>query len=94
MRLEAGRGREGETKLAVSRLEDELRRVSQTLAGLEDRARDLEAETLERREESDRLQKVVARSSEKSASADSERDQAGRGAGGTPRAPRRAWVPK
>ena len=57
----------------MSRLEDELRRVSQTLAGLEDRARDLEAETLERREESDRLQKVVARSSEKSVSADSER---------------------
>jgi chromosome segregation protein len=75
LRLEAGRGREGETKLTVSRLEDELRRVSQTLAGLEDRARDLEAETLERREESDRLQKVVARSSEKSASADSERDR-------------------
>ncbi|HSK85387.1 MAG TPA: AAA family ATPase, partial [Rubrobacter sp.] len=74
LRLEAGRGREGETKLTVSRLEDELRRVSQTLAGLEDRARDLEAESLERREESDRLQKVVARSSEKSASADSERD--------------------
>ena len=75
LRLEAGRGREGETKLAVSRLEDELRRVSQTLAGLEDRARDLEAETLERREESDRLQKVVARSSEKSVSADSEWDR-------------------
>jgi chromosome segregation protein len=75
LRLEAGRGREGETKLTVSRLEDELRRVSQTLAGLEDSARDLEAETLERREESDRLQKVVARSSEKSASADSERDR-------------------
>jgi chromosome segregation protein len=75
LRLEAGRGREGETKLTVSRLEDELRRVSQTLAGLEDRARDLEAETLERREESDRLQKVVARSSEKSVSADSEWDR-------------------
>ncbi|HET6688443.1 MAG TPA: AAA family ATPase, partial [Rubrobacter sp.] len=75
LRLEASRGREGETKLTVSRLEDELRRVSQTQAGLEDRARDLEAESLERREESDRLQKVVARSSEKSASADSERDR-------------------
>ena len=73
MRLEAVRGREGDTRLAVSRLEDELRRVSQTLAGLEDRARDLEAELSERREESDRLQKVAARSSEKSASAESER---------------------
>jgi chromosome segregation protein len=78
LRLEAGRGREGETRLAVSRLEDELRRVSQTLAGLEERARDLEVESLERREESDRLQKVVARSSEKSASAESERDRLAR----------------
>jgi chromosome segregation protein len=78
LRLEAGRGREGETKLTVSRLEDELRRVSQTLAGLEGRSRDLEAESLERREESDRLQKVVARSSEKSASAESERDRLAR----------------
>src|SRR5215210_47519 len=35
LRLEAGRGRQGEMKLAVSRLEDELRRVSQTMEGLE-----------------------------------------------------------
>jgi len=75
LRLEAGRGREGETRLAVSRLEDELRRVSQTLAGLEERARDLEAESLERRAEADRLQKVVARTSEKSAYAESERER-------------------
>jgi chromosome segregation protein len=75
LRLEAARGREGETRLAVSRLEDELRRVSQTLAGLEERARDLEAESLGVREESDRLQKVVARSSEKRSSAESERDR-------------------
>ena len=73
LRLEAVRGHEGDTRLAVSRLEDELRRVSQTLAGLEDRARDLEAELSERREESDRLQKAAARSSEKSASTESER---------------------
>jgi chromosome segregation protein len=72
LRLEAVR--EGETRLAVSRLDDELLRVSQTLAGLEVRARDLEVEYSERREESDRLQKVVARSSEKSASAESDRD--------------------
>jgi chromosome segregation protein len=78
LKLEAGRGREGERKLTVSRLEDELRRVSQTLAGLEDRARDLEAESLERREESDRLQKVVGRSREKCASAESERDRLAR----------------
>src|SRR5215213_1568708 len=73
LRLEAGRGREGESRLAVSRLEDELRRVLQTLASLEERARDLEAKSLERRAESDRLQKVVARSSEKSAYAESDR---------------------
>jgi chromosome segregation protein len=78
LRLEAGRGGEGETRLAISRLEDELRRVLRTLAGLEERARDLEAETLERREESDRLQKVVERASEKSASAESERDRLAR----------------
>jgi chromosome segregation protein len=78
LRLEAAQGREWETNLAVSRLEDELRRVSQTLAGLEERARDLEAESLGRQEESDRLQKVVARCSEKRSSADSERDRLAR----------------
>ncbi len=78
LRLEAGRGREGEMRLAVSRLEEELRRVSQTLAGLEDRARDLETQLSERREESDRLQKVVVRSSEKSASAERERTRLAR----------------
>src|SRR5918998_1237557 len=78
LRLEAGRGGEGETKLTMSRLEGELRRVSQTLAGVGDRARDLEAEYSARREESDRLQRVVARSSEKYASAESERDRLAR----------------
>jgi chromosome segregation protein len=73
LRLEAGRGREVETRLVVSRLEDELHRVSRTLAGLEDKARDLEAEFSQRRQQSDRLQKVVARSSEKCASAERER---------------------
>jgi chromosome segregation protein len=78
LRLEATRGREGETRLVVSRLEDELRRVSQTMAGLEDRAGGLEAESSERREESDRLQRVVARSSEMSASAERERTRLAR----------------
>ena len=73
LRLEAGRGREGEMRLAVSRLEDELRRVSRTLDGLEEDARDLEAESVGRREESDRLQKVVTRFREESASAERER---------------------
>jgi chromosome segregation protein len=78
LRLEAALGREGETRLAVSRLEDELRRVSQTLAGLEERARDLEAESSGMREESDRLHNVVARSSEKRSSAESERGRLAR----------------
>jgi chromosome segregation protein len=78
LRLETGRGREEGRRLAVSRLEDELRRVLQTLAGLEERARDLEAESLERRAESDRLQNVVARSSEKIAYAESGRDRLAR----------------
>ena len=78
MRLEAGRGREGEMKLAVSRLEDELRRVSRTLDGLEEGARDLEAESVGRREESDRLQKVVTKSREESASAERECDRLAR----------------
>ena len=78
LRLEAGRGREGEMKLAVSRLEVELRRVSRTLDGLEEGARDLEAESVGRREESDRLQKVVTRCREESASAERERDRLAR----------------
>jgi len=73
LRLEAGRGRGGEMRLAVSRLEDELRRVSRTLEDLEETAGDFEAECVERREASDRLQEVVTRSREKSASAEQER---------------------
>src|SRR5919112_5774002 len=70
LRLEAGRGREGEMKLAVTRLEDELRRVSQTMEGLEGWAADLAAESVGRREESDRLQESLRRRREESASAE------------------------
>jgi chromosome segregation protein len=73
LRLEASRGREGEMKLAVSRLEDESRRVSQTIDSLEGRAANLEAENYERRQESDRLQEVLQRRREESASAERER---------------------
>ena len=73
LRLEADRGREGGMRLAVSRLEDELRRVSRTLVGLEERARDLESERVWRRAKSDRLQKVVARAREESVAAERER---------------------
>ena len=70
LRLEAGRGRQGEMKLAVSRLEDELGRVSQTIEDLEGQVADLEAESVGRREESDRLQESLRRRREESASAE------------------------
>jgi chromosome segregation protein len=73
LRLEAGRGREGEMKLAVTRLEDELRRVSQTMEGLEGWAADLEAESVGRQQESDRLQEVLQQRRKESASAERER---------------------
>ena len=62
LRIEAGRGREGERRLAVSRLEDELR------PGVANRARpgrqvqtSSRPSVPEKREESDRIQKEVAR---------------------------------
>ena len=73
LRIEAGRGREGERRLAIARLEDELDRVSRTLQGLADRSNALEAEIAEKRAESDRLQKEVARIRVESASAERER---------------------
>jgi chromosome segregation protein len=73
LRLEAGRGRQGERKLAVSRLEVELRRVSQTIEGLEGRIADLESESVGKREEADRLQESLQRRREESASSERER---------------------
>jgi len=73
LRLEAGRGREGEMRLGVTRLEDELSRVSRTLDGLEEKARDLEAESTRRREESDRQMEVLVWSREESVSLERER---------------------
>src|SRR5215210_2403695 len=73
LRLEAVRGREGERRLAISRLEDELGLVSRTLDGLETKAEDLEAECVRKREESERLQRGVARAGAESAAAERER---------------------
>jgi chromosome segregation protein len=73
LRLEAGRGREGERRLAVSRLEDELGRVSRTVDGLQEQAEDLEAEWVRKREESDRLQSDAAQAGAESAAAELER---------------------
>jgi chromosome segregation protein len=72
LRLEVGRGREGERRFVVSRLEDELGRVSHTVEGLQDRSNDLEADLAEKREVSDRLQSEVARARAGSATAERE----------------------
>ena len=78
LRLEAGRGREGERRLAVSRLKDELGRVSRTVESLQEKAGDLEAEHAGRKEESARLQEVLARARENSAAAERERGRLSR----------------
>jgi len=78
LHLEAGRGREGERRLAGSRLEDELGRVSRTVDGLQERAEDLEAEWVRKREESDRLQRDAAQAGAESAAAELERAKCSR----------------
>jgi chromosome segregation protein len=78
LRLEAGRGREGERRLAITRLEDELGRVSRAVASLQEKAGEFEVERAGKREESDRLQKVLARSRESSAVAERERGRLSR----------------
>ena len=78
LRLEAGRGREGERRLAISRLEAELGLVSRTVVGLEEKAKDLEAECAWKRGESDRLQEAVARAGAESAAAERERAELSR----------------
>ena len=78
LRLEAGRGREGERRLAVSRLEDELGRVSRTVERLQQELDAVEAERAEMGKESDRLQKVVARARAESGSAERERTKLSR----------------
>ena len=78
LRIEAGRGREGERRLAVLRLEDELARVSRTVKNLQGRSDELDAERAEKREEFDRLQKSLARARDGSVSADRERTKLSR----------------
>jgi chromosome segregation protein len=74
-RLEAGRGREAERRRSVSRLEDELQRVSRGLASLEGQLEDLEAEHVIRREETARLRRVLAHAGERRAAAEKERSR-------------------
>ena len=73
LRIEAGRGHEGERRIAISRLEAELDRVSRTVQSLEERTSELEAERARKREESDGLQKAVARARGRSTAAERER---------------------
>ncbi len=72
LRIEAARGREGERRLAVSRLEHELDRVARTVQSLEESSAELEADRAEKGEESGRLRNEVARARERSATAERE----------------------
>ena len=78
LRIEAGRGREGERRLAVLRLKEELSRVSRIVKSLQGRSDELDDERAEKREEFDRLQKSLARARDESASADHERTKLSR----------------
>ena len=75
LRLEVARGGEAERRRSVSRLEDELRRVSQALASLEEEAGELEAAHAAKREESARLRRVLAQAGERAAMAERERSR-------------------
>jgi chromosome segregation protein len=71
--LEASRGREGELRLAIAHLVDELRRVSKTVENLEKRAEDFETERAAKRDELTRLQRVLQKAREHGAAAEKER---------------------
>ncbi|HEY6580590.1 MAG TPA: AAA family ATPase [Rubrobacter sp.] len=73
LRIEAGRGHEGERRLAIFRLEAELDRISRTVQSLEARSTELDAERAGKREESDRMHKAVARAREENVTAERER---------------------
>ena len=73
LRIEAGRGREGERRLVISRLGDELDRLSRTIQSLEEKSNELEAERARTREESDKSRERLARSREETVSAERER---------------------
>lgn len=78
LRLETGRGREGERRLAISRLEEELGRVSRTVDGLQEKCHTLEAERAGKREESERLKEAAARAHARSAATERERAELSR----------------
>ena len=73
LRLEAGRGREEDRRRTISRLQDELRRVSETVENLGKRAEGLDAERAAAREESARSQRELAKAREAAAAAEREK---------------------
>ena len=73
LRIEAGRGHEGERRLAIFRLEAELDRISRTVQSLEARSTEFDAERAGKREKLDRMQKAVARAREENVTAERER---------------------
>jgi chromosome segregation protein len=75
-RLEAERGRE-EGRRSVLRLENELHRVSQTLASLEGQCGEHEADSSRLREESARLQRCLSLARERVEAAETERARLG-----------------
>ncbi|HEX2740439.1 MAG TPA: AAA family ATPase, partial [Rubrobacter sp.] len=78
LRLEARRGREGERRLAVSRLEDELGRISQLTERLQERVSVLEAERAGSREELERKLKLLSLARESNADAEREKGRLSR----------------
>jgi chromosome segregation protein len=74
-RIEAARGSEAGRGRSVSRLENELRRVSRALASLEEKIGELEVELAARREEAARLGRVLAHAGEQRAAAEEERSR-------------------
>src|SRR5215204_1859063 len=72
-RLEAGR--EGDRRRSVSRLEEELRRVSRTLASLEAGIGDLEAEHGTNSEEATRLRRVATQARQRAAESEKQRSR-------------------
>jgi chromosome segregation protein len=74
-RLEVGRGREEGKRLSVSDLENEVHRVSQALANLEEKVGELEAELEANRGESARLRRALAQAREQGAAAEREKSR-------------------
>ena len=72
LRIEAARGREGERRLATSRLEDELDRVARFVQSLEVRSAELESDRTHKGEEAGRLRNAVAQARERSMAAEHE----------------------